>query len=271
MWTSHEIDANGLTIHYLRSGGSGPPLVLAHGATDNGGCWVRLATALAATFDVIAPDARGHGRTTAPDASYDAVTMGDDLAAFITALGLEHPFVGGHSMGANTTLALIANHPHLARAAFLEDPVFRIDVAAEHEIETFLARMRTEFEKRRTQTHADIVAHGTTSNPHWDASEFEPWAHAKQEVNERFLFQTGPQTPFDWRDLLPHVICPTLLVTADAPPIGNGIVNQAASDVARALCPTLEVAHIPGAGHNVRREQFGPFLSAVGSFLATHH
>lgn len=59
MWTSHEITAGGLKIHYLRTGGGGPPLVLAHGATDNGGCWVRLATALADTFDVIVPDARG--------------------------------------------------------------------------------------------------------------------------------------------------------------------------------------------------------------------
>ena len=46
MWTSHEIIANGLRIHYVRTGGNLPPLVLAHGATDSGACWGRVAAAL---------------------------------------------------------------------------------------------------------------------------------------------------------------------------------------------------------------------------------
>ncbi|NBT27174.1 MAG: alpha/beta fold hydrolase [Actinobacteria bacterium] len=61
MWTSDFVTVNGLRIHYLRTGGSGPTLVLAHGGTANGRSWTRLATALVDTFDVIAPDARGHG------------------------------------------------------------------------------------------------------------------------------------------------------------------------------------------------------------------
>jgi pimeloyl-ACP methyl ester carboxylesterase len=34
------------------------------------------------------------------------------------------------------------------------------------------------------------------------------------------------------------------------------------------LVPQLQIAHIPGAGHNIRREQFTPYIEAVRTFLA---
>jgi hypothetical protein len=37
-WSSSDITANGITIHYYRTGGDKPPLVLNHGATDDGLC-----------------------------------------------------------------------------------------------------------------------------------------------------------------------------------------------------------------------------------------
>ena len=265
MWTSHEITAGGLKIHYLRTGGGGPPLVLAHGATDNGGCWVRLATALADTFDVIVPDARGHGLSDAPEGDYSASTLGNDLASFIEALHLDRPLVGGHSMGANTTLALIANHPRLARATFLEDPVFRMEPAAStQEIVSRRARMREEAHARASIGHEGIVAQGRARNPLWDDVEFDNWATAKMQVRDAFF--TAIPEAFDWQGLLGMVECPTLLVIGD-PSLG-AIVNPDAAGEAEHLCPTLEIAHIPGAGHHIRRDRFAPFLSEVGAFLA---
>ncbi len=52
-------DANGINIHYLRTGGSKPPLVLLHGLTGSGACWSPLARALEGEYDVMMPDARG--------------------------------------------------------------------------------------------------------------------------------------------------------------------------------------------------------------------
>lgn len=57
-WLSGDVIANGIRIHYYRTGGDKPPLVLSHGATDNGLCWVRLTRALESEYDVIMPDAR---------------------------------------------------------------------------------------------------------------------------------------------------------------------------------------------------------------------
>ena len=270
MWTAHQVEANGQTIHYLRTGGAKPALVLAHGSTDNGGCWGRVAGALADAYDVIAPDARGHGLSSAPDGDYSHVAMATDLAAFIGALGLDRPFVGGHSMGANTVLTLIAHWPEIARAAVLEDPVFRLEPPAPPESNPWRDRLIANHTAWQTQTHTEVVAAGRTGSPRWHDDEFDAWADAKKQVSAAYVHATGSSEPFDWRALLGQVRIPTLLVTSDSPPLDNGIVSPEAAELARSLCPSLEVAHLTGAGHNIRREQFGPFVAAVEAFLANH-
>jgi pimeloyl-ACP methyl ester carboxylesterase len=57
-WQSGDVETNGIRLHYTRTGGAKPPLVLAHGVTDSGLCWTPIAEALAADYDVIMVDAR---------------------------------------------------------------------------------------------------------------------------------------------------------------------------------------------------------------------
>jgi pimeloyl-ACP methyl ester carboxylesterase len=45
------------------------------------------------------------------------------------------------------------------------------------------------------------------------------------------------------------------------------MVTPTLADEAAALNPNVEVVHIPGAGHNVRRENFEAYLAAVRAFL----
>ena len=270
MWTAHETEANGLRIHYLRTGGNLPALVLAHGATDSGACWGRVAAALSDRYDVIAPDARGHGQTDAPAEDYSRTTMAADLAAFIRALGLEHPIVAGHSMGAATVLTLISTHPEIARAAILEDPGLRIGGGDANRMVAMRARMRDEHAQRQTMSHEQVVVAGKASHPLWHDDEFDAWADAKHRVSVNFLAPSNVPPASDWQSQLPHVTCPVLLVRADAAPLADGAVTAEAAAVAQSLCPTLEVAHVAGAGHNVRREQFDAFMAAVVPFLARH-
>src|SRR5688572_12373589 len=121
-WRSDFVEANGIRLHYTRTGGDGPPLVLAHGVTDNGLCWTPVAEALAPEYDVIMADARGHGRSDAPEHGYTPADQAADLAGLIAALGLGRPILLGHSMGAITTLVLAGTYPQLPRAILLEDP-----------------------------------------------------------------------------------------------------------------------------------------------------
>src|SRR5947207_1307278 len=92
-WHDGDISLNGVSIHFYRRG-SGPPLVLAHGATDNGLCWTRVAEALDHQYDIIAYDARFHGRSSAPEnAPGDG---GSDLIGLVEKLSLDRPAIMGH-------------------------------------------------------------------------------------------------------------------------------------------------------------------------------
>ena len=80
-WESGQLHINNTTIHYTRTGGDKPPLLLAHGYTDNGLYWSRVAQALEADYDVVMPDARGHGHSPGPDEPYTSDLHADDLAS----------------------------------------------------------------------------------------------------------------------------------------------------------------------------------------------
>ena len=98
-WSDGYILANGIRIHYWRTGGNKPPMVLAHGSSDDGLCWTNLAKELEGNFDLILMDARGHGLSDPPSASDPADAQVEDLAGLIRELKLVKPILMGHSMG----------------------------------------------------------------------------------------------------------------------------------------------------------------------------
>ena len=78
-WATGTFKSNGIDMHYLRTGGNKPPVVLLHGLMLSGACWTHLAQALEEDYDLIMPDARGHGLSSAPDHGY----CYDNLAALM--------------------------------------------------------------------------------------------------------------------------------------------------------------------------------------------
>src|SRR5688500_15214683 len=101
---------DGTTIHYTRTGGDKPALLLLHGVQVNGLTWLRTAQACEADDDVIMPDMRGHGKTGLEN-GVSADMLVEDQIALIRELELENPFVVGHSMGADIAGRLAAAYP----------------------------------------------------------------------------------------------------------------------------------------------------------------
>jgi pimeloyl-ACP methyl ester carboxylesterase len=100
---------------YYEVHGSGPPLVLLHGAYMIVESFGPLREGLAQDRQVIVPEMQGHGRTGDIDREITYEQMADDVAGLIGQLGLERPDVVGYSMGAGVTLQLGMRHPGLAR------------------------------------------------------------------------------------------------------------------------------------------------------------
>jgi pimeloyl-ACP methyl ester carboxylesterase len=266
-WQSGDVEANGLRLHYTRTGGAKPPVVLAHGFSDDGLCWTPVAEALEAEYDVIMVDARGHGRSEAPEQGYGSVEQAEDLRGVIAALELQRPPVLGHSMGAATTLVLAGTYPDVPGAILLEDPPARWMPGSERSPSNpeWQARMRTQITEFKRKTREELIAEQRAKTPGWSEAELGPWADSKLRLSPNVINRSGA-AEVDWQALLRRITCPALLITAD--PAQGAIVSEESATALRELVPQLRVAHVPGAGHSIRRDQFGRYIEIVRAFLA---
>jgi pimeloyl-ACP methyl ester carboxylesterase len=91
---------------YFEERGSGPPLLLLHGLTGTSANWEHVFNldALAADFHIVAPDARGHGRSTNPGGAFTFRRCALDVLALLDHLSLERVHAVGASLGAKTLL-----------------------------------------------------------------------------------------------------------------------------------------------------------------------
>jgi pimeloyl-ACP methyl ester carboxylesterase len=265
-WQSGDVEANGIRLHYTRTGGAKPPIVLAHGFSDDGLCWTPVAQALAADYDVIMVDARGHGLSDAPADGYGLAEHAADLAGVIAALGLRRPAVLGHSMGAGTALVLAGLYPDLPSAILLEDPpawwapTLELPAVAEDRV----AQRRRWIDELKGKTREELIAAQRAQQPGWSEAELGPWADAKLRFNLHAM-NLDPNASLDWPSTLRRISCPALLIAAD-PALGAIITDESAASL-RSLVPQLRVTRIAAAGHNIRRDQFDRYMEVVRAFL----
>lgn len=257
--------ANGIRIHYHRTGGDKSPVVLAHGGTDNGLCWIRLAQALEVDYDLIMFDARGHGLSEVPESGYSREEHAADFAGLIQALGLERPVLIGHSIGAANIAVAIARYPDLARCAILEDPDWRDPPASIEKLAAMAEEWRNEVIRHKSKRREVIIVEARAQSPTWAEVEWDPWVDAKLQVSQTYFDFIGRELPTPWQETVGSIACPILLITGD-PELGAIVTHETAQEVVD-LCPKAQVAHIDGAGHNVRREQFEKYKEAVRQFL----
>src|SRR4029453_11744551 len=106
----HRVNVNGMRMYYEISG-TGPPLVVLHGAYMNIPDMGAIIPKLARTHRVYALEFQGHGRTPDIDRPITYQNLADDVASFMDSVGLQKADVFGYSMGAITGLQLAIRHP----------------------------------------------------------------------------------------------------------------------------------------------------------------
>jgi pimeloyl-ACP methyl ester carboxylesterase len=268
-WTDGYVLANGIRIHYWRTGGTGKPaLVLAHGSSDDGLCWTNLAIEFQDRYDIVMFDARGHGLSDPPSATESSPeAQVEDLAGLIKALKLEKPILMGHSMGSASVAHFAAKYPDVPRAVILEDPALvrptppapapgaAAPPTPEQRQATILAR--------NNQTEQSLVEGCMKSSPKWGRSECEIWAPSKRRHHPATALVNNALRP-PMRELFAKITAPTLILKADA----QGEVRQQNEEIAR-LLKQGKIVHVTGAGHNVRRENKAQTIETMRAFLNT--
>jgi 3-oxoadipate enol-lactonase len=116
-----KIIANGIRIYYMEKG-TGPPLILMHGLSDNSALWTPLLQTFSQSYRTVVPDVRVHGNSSKPDTQYSIKLFSCDLQAFCEALNIQNCHIAGHSMGAAIAQQFALNYPESVRSLILLSP-----------------------------------------------------------------------------------------------------------------------------------------------------
>ncbi|TDD68805.1 alpha/beta fold hydrolase [Actinomadura darangshiensis] len=250
-------------LHVHRYGDpAGAPVVLLHGVTGHGARWRRTAEGYLADRSVLAPDLRGHGRST-HEPPWTVERHVADVLAMMDAEGVDQADFAGHSYGGMIALHLARTAPRRVHRLILLDPAIGLDPAkAAEEARGYLA----------APSFADAAEARAHRAEGWSRSPAEA---VDDEVAEHL--EHGPDGRLRWR------FEPAAVVTAYsemarphiAPPAGmpTHLVIAAEADLVRpefvvhlreALGPGLVISEIE-AGHMLyldRPEETGTLLGA---------
>jgi pimeloyl-ACP methyl ester carboxylesterase len=257
-WTSGRCEANGIDVHYLRTGGAKPPVVLLHGLMGSGACWTPVARALEGDFDVVMPDARGHGRSSAPPDGYAYDDLARDALGLIDALALARPVVLGHSMGGMTAAVVASRAAGRLRGLVLVDPTF-LEPARQREV--YASDVAEQHRRMLALPRAEVVAQARARHPGRSLELVVLQAEARLATRMAAFDVLAPPNP-DYRELVRAIDVPTLLVIGDTDPV----VTPAMATELRGLNPRVRVAQIADAGHGLPFEQPSALSEVVASF-----
>src|SRR5262245_48331358 len=104
------LDVNGMQLHYDRHS-EGKPLLWLHGGMGHGADWRFIFPTEPAGYQLIAPDLRGHGRSTGARATYSFRQSALDVTSLLDHLRLDRVKVIGLSGGGITALRLATLDP----------------------------------------------------------------------------------------------------------------------------------------------------------------
>jgi len=98
--------SDGVELRYT-SAGHGRPVVLVHGWCQSAAGWRHQIDGLASACRVIAYDQRGHGQSGKPAHGHTVHRLAADLHDLLTGLDLDRVVLAGHSMGCSVTWAYL--------------------------------------------------------------------------------------------------------------------------------------------------------------------
>lgn len=257
-WSSAVCEINGINIHYTRTGGHKPPVIMLHGLMANGICWTSLARVLEKEYDVIMPDARGHGNSSVPDFGYRYEDHANDVAGLINALKLPPPILLGHSMGGMTAAVVASRKPNLLRGLILADPTF-LSPKVQREVRD--SDVADQHRRMLNMSLDEAVADARNRHPNRSAENLELFARARLQTSMAAFDVLTPPNP-DYRMLVSAIDVPSLIVFGD-----KGVVSSAVAEELQRLNPRLQAQQIQEAGHSVHLDQPERFAAIIESFI----
>jgi pimeloyl-ACP methyl ester carboxylesterase len=213
-------------------------------------------------------ECRGQGQSEAGNpAQFAIATFADDVAAFVTDLGIGPVVIGGISMGAAIAMRITVRHPELVQALVVARPAW-IDARAPENMSPN-AEVARLLEAHEPAVALEVFEAGSTAR--WLASQGPDnlaslrsfFSRSPIAVTRALLASIAADGPGVDRDEIARIACPTLV-------IGNGLdfihPIAMAREMAR-IIPGARLVEITPKAVNIERYR-KEFRTALRDFLA---
>jgi non-heme chloroperoxidase len=270
------ISANGTELAYIEAG-QGEPVIFVHGGLQDYRMWAEHLPKFSGRYRAIAYSRRNHfPNEVSPEGMPDgaAEAHGEDLAAFVRALGLSKVRIVAHSAGAHAALFFAAANPEMVISlAVNEPPATGLLTGAPNAADVLKEWGGKQVAAREAAKAGDTKAAiplfvNTVGGP--GAYERRSDADKKMNFDNVASFQADATTkrprPVFTCEMAKAIKVPTLLTSGElSPKFFHLILDQLES-----CLPSREKIVVAGSSHTVPSEQPDAYGQAVIAFLSKH-
>lgn len=249
------IDIRGIPTHIFEAGPpTAPPLLYLHG-TNIANLWLEFHNALSQNFHVFAPDAPGFGLTERPNEMRD---MSDYILYFrdlLDTLGLDQPFIAGHSLGGWFAAEVAVWYPERIKKLVLSNAVgIRVkgspiaDLFAMNPQELLMACFDN-FESAMPLIPAEF-------NTDYLISMYK-------QLTTLASLAWNPSYDPKLERRLARITCPTLIIWGQ----NDRLIPVVYADAFHRAIPNSELVKLEGTGHMPMFEQPQEWCKVISDFL----
>ena len=222
---------DGTRLHYIAAG-SGKPLVMIPGWSQTAAQFRDQLAGLSDRYRVIAIDMRGHGESDKPNHGYRIQRLSEDVHEFLTANGLTNVTIAGHSMGCSVIWAYWEQYgkDRLSKLILIDQMPMITANPAWSDKEKEDAGAILDKESLYSVTNALAGPEGVKTTEGFITGMFTKqypreevaWVIQRnlkmpREYAARLLYDHATN---DWRDVIPLIDIPTLVVGGKASLVG---------------------------------------------------
>ena len=256
--------------------GQGDVIVLVHGGFQDYRLWEQHLPVFSKGYRVIAYSRRNHFPNSTsndglPDGAADA--HGEDLAAFLTALGVKQAHIVAHSSGAHAALFFASNHPEMVRTLVINEPPAAALLAGTPTGTDTLKEWRARFAPSQEALRQGDIDAGLRL---FADAVGGPGTYDRRSDDERKMMRDNApphvadakstRRPAFTCEMARRISAPTLVTNGERSP---EFFHRIVDELERCL-PNRTRVFIPGASHTVPSENPHAYDEAVLAFIANH-
>lgn len=234
---------NGVALYY-EIYGQGDPVFLLHGGLGYGDYWVNQVPVLAAKYQVIVMDSRGHGRSSFDQQPISYALMASDVLGLMDHLQIEKADIVGWSDGGIIGLEIAITHPDrlnkvVAYGANFDPSGVRLDIGTNDLFNAYIERASLDYQK-------------VSPAP-------ERWEEFLSNISNMWATQ-----PNYTEDQLKAITTPFLILDGQK----EEAIDLNQTKLMALLIPGAELNLMPDTGHFAMFEQPDEFIGIVEAYLA---